>query len=341
MEFDARKIGRSGQTNLRRLAVQRVLDGESPKAVTISLKLGEKTIYVWLRKYRKDSEQGLIPGSSTGRPPLLNEKQKATIRRMIIGNDPRQYGLDFGLWTRRLIATLIFEKFNIEIGLTAVGRMLYELGITPQKPLKLAYQRDPKAVKEWVENTYPNIRKKAKKTKADIYFLDEAGVRSDSTIGKTWGEKGKKVTINNTSVRAKVSAISAVNSSGGFWYQTYTGKFSGEKFAELLKCFMKNKKNNVILILDGHPSHKSKVVKEYLKSLNGKLEFYFLPPYSPDLNPDEFVWNHLKSHMLPTKYLGSQLSIDDAVKSCLNAIKKNKDLVMSFFRAKSVLYIWD
>lgn len=341
MEFDARKIGRSGQANLRRLAVQKVLDGESPKSVTESLKLGEKTIYVWLRKYRKNSEIGLIPGKSTGRPPSLSEKQKLQIKRMIIGNDPRQYGLDFGLWTRKIIAHLIWEKFNIKIGLTAVGRMLYELEITPQKPLKLAYQRDPAAVALWVEKTYPDIRKKAKKTKADIYFLDEAGVRSDSTIGKTWGEKGKKVTINNTSVRGKVSAISAVNSSGGFWFQTYSGKFTGEKFVELLKNFMKNKKNKVILILDGHPSHKSKVVKEYLYKLNGKLEFHFLPPYSPDLNPDEFVWNHLKSHLLPTKYLGSELSIEDVVKSCLNTIKRNRDLVMSFFKAKSVLYIWD
>jgi len=341
MNFDARKIGRRAQENIRRIAVQRVLDGESPTEVTKSLKLGSKTIFVWLRKYQEKGENGLIPGKAKGKPSALNKKQKQKLSRMIIGKDPRQYGFDFGLWTRKLIAEMVLKEFKIKIGLTAIGRMLYELNITPQKPLKLAYQRDPKAVKEWMEVTYPLIRKKAKKIGAEIYFSDETGVRSDSTIGKTWGKKGEKVILKDSAVRSKVNAISAINISGAFWYQTYTGKFSGAKFVELLKDFMKFRRKPVFLIIDGHPSHKAKEVKAYLRSLNGKLEFYLLPGYSPDLNPDELVWNHLKTNSLAKKFLGSQETISDTVNKCLKEIKENTKLVKSFFRARTVSYLWD
>lgn len=341
MEFDNRKIGRRAQENIRRIAVQRVLDGESPSEVTRSLRIGSKIIFVWLRKFYEKGEDGLIPGKAKGKPPALNKKQKQKLSKMIIGKDPRQYGFNFGLWTRKIISELILQEFNIKIGLTATGRMLHELNITPQKPLKLAYQRDPKAVKEWMEVTYPLIRKKARKTGAEIFFSDETGVRSDSTIGKTWGKKGEKVILKDSAVRSKVNAISAVNMSGAFWYQTYTGKFSGAKFVELLKDFMKYRRKKVIFILDGHPSHKAKEVKAYLESLNGKLEFYFLPGYSPDLNPDEFVWNHLKTNSLAKKFLGSKENIADVVKCCLEEIKNNHKLVASFFQAKTVSYLWD
>ncbi|AGS80539.1 IS630 family transposase [Leptospira alstonii] len=341
MDIDARKIGRKGQEKLRRLGVQRVLEGESPKAVSESLKLGRKTIFVWLKKYKEDGEKGLIPGKAKGKAPLLNAKQKQRLSRMIVGKDPRQWSLSSGLWTRKLVSELIMKEFGIKIGLTAVGNLLHSLNITPQKPLKVAYQRDPQAVKEWMEVTYPLIRKNAKKTGAEIYFTDETGIRSDSTVGRTWGRKGDKVILKDTGVRSKVNAISAVNISGAFWYQTYTGKFTGSKFVELLKDFMKYRKKKVFLILDGHPTHKAKEVKEYLKLLNGKLEFYFLPGYSPDLNPDEFVWNHLKTNLLPKRFLGSNDTILYVVQACLQSIKANAKLVRSFFLFKSVSYLYD
>lgn len=341
MEFDGRKIGRRAQENVRRIAVQRVLDGESPAVVTRTMKLGKKVLFVWLRKYRLGGSDGLIPGKAKGKPPALTLIQKRKLSKIIIGKDPRQCGLNFGLWTRRLIAEVIKKEFDITIGLTAVSRMLSDLNITPQKPLKRAYQQNPLAVKEWREITYPLIRKKANKMNAEIFFSDEAGVRSDTTIGKTWGKKGSKVVLKDSAVRSKVSAISAVNIYGAFWYETYTGKFTGAKFVELLKKFMRYRRRKVFLILDGHPSHKAKEVKSYLKSLNGKLEFYFLPGYSPDLNPDEFVWNHLKSHSLPKRFLGSKEPIADVVAYCLEEIKKNVKLVKSFFLAKQVSYLWD
>lgn len=273
MDIDARKIGRKGQEQLRKLAVQRVLDGESPKVVSEDLKLGGKTIFVWLRKYRQKGKEGLIPGKAKGKEPLLNAKQKEKLRRMIVGKDSRQYSLGSGLWTRKLVSELILKEFGIKIGLTAVGNILNNLNIYPKKPLKTTYQKDPRAVKEWIKVTYPLIRKRAKKIGAEIYFTVETGTRSE--VGKTWGQKGDKVILKDVEGRSKVNAISAVNISGAFWYQTYTGKFTGAKFVELLKDFMKFRKKKVFLILDGHPTHKTKEVKEYLKLLNGKLEFFF------------------------------------------------------------------
>nr|WP_036032682.1 IS630 family transposase [Leptospira noguchii] len=335
------KIGRKGQEKQRRLGVQRVLDGESPKAVSESLKLGRKTIFVWLRKYKDEGEEGLIPGKVKGKPPLLNTRQKQKLSRMIVGKDPRQYSLGSILWTRKLISDLILKEFGIKIGLTVISRILHSMNITPQKPLKIAYQKDPQAVKEWMKVTYPLIRQRAKRIGAEIYFMDETGIRSDSTVGRTWGKKGDKVILKDVGIRSKVNAISAVNIFGAFWYQTYTGKFTGAKFVELLKDFIKYRRKKVFLILDGHPTHKAKEVKEYLKLLNGKLEFYFLPGYSPDLNPDEFVWNHLKTNLLPKRFLGSKETILNAVRACLETIKADVKLVRSFFYAKSVFYLWD
>ncbi|EMI69869.1 helix-turn-helix domain-containing protein [Leptospira noguchii] len=134
------------------------MDGESPKAVSESLKLGRKTIFVWLRKYKDEGEEGLIPGKAKGKPPLLNTRQKQKLNRMIVGKDPRQYTLGSSLWTRKLISDLILKEFGIKIGLTAISRILHSMNITPQKPLKIAYQKDPQAVKEWMKVTYPLIR---------------------------------------------------------------------------------------------------------------------------------------------------------------------------------------
>lgn len=182
---------------------------------------------------------------------------------MIVGKDPRQYSLGSSLWTRKLVSELILKEFGIKIGLTVISDLLNSLNITPQKPLRLAHQREPEAIKEWTKVTYPLIRKKAKRIGAEIYFIDETGIRSDSTVGKTWGRKGNKVVLKDIGVPSKVNAISAVNISGAFWYQTYTGKFTSAEFIKLLKDFMKYRKKKVFLILDGHPTHKAKEVKEF------------------------------------------------------------------------------
>jgi transposase len=245
------------------------------------------------------------------------------------------------LWTRRIIQSLIEKKLGIQMGLTAVGRLLAGLEITPQKPLRRAYERDPERIKKWLEDDYPQLRRRAKKHGGHIYFLDEAGFHSDPVLGRTYGLKGQTPEVVTSGQRQSINAISAVSAKGGFWYNVYAGKLNAARFVEFLQDFMKGRRERVFLVVDGHPSHKAKLVQAYVQSLHGKLELHFLPPYAPDLNPDEFVWSYAKANGVSKKPLFKNESLKERVKSDLNAIQKNKRLVKSFFGAKSVAYAGD
>jgi transposase len=323
------------------MAVRRVQEGERPSEVIKSFGLCRTTIYPWLRKARRRGEQGLKARRHRGPRPKLSSRQKQQVRRWINGKDPRQYGFDFGLWTRKVVGSLIKERLGIEVGVTAVGRLLAELGITPQKPLRRAYERDPVAVERWKVEQYPALRKRAKRRGAEIFFLDEAGIRSDVPPGRTWGLKGQTPVVKTTGRRQSVNAISAVTARGAFWYATFTGRLNATRFVAFLKMFMRRRRRRVMLIVDGHPSHRAKMVASYVAETKGKLEIYFLPGYAPDLNPDEFVWNHVKKNGICKKPLRRDESLRMRVEKDLADIKTDPSLVRSFFRAPSVAYTTD
>ena len=219
-----------------------------------------------------------------------------------------------------------------------MGRLLAELEITPQKPLRRAYERDPVAIAKWMEEDYPRIRTRARRRGAKIFFLDEAGVRSDAVLGRTWAPKGQTPEVSTSGRRQSVNAISAVNARGEFWYKVFTGGLNKERFVAFLKSFMRGRKHPVMMIVDGHPAHRARIVRDYVQSLKGKLEIYFLPGYAPELNPDEFVWNHLKKQGVSKKPLRHGESLRARVHADLEKIKRAPRLVRSFFRAPSVAY---
>jgi len=252
----------------------------------------------------------------------------------------RQYGFE-GLWSRRIVQALIQEKLGIEFGLTAIGRLLAQLEITPQKPLRRAYERDPVKVELWLRETYPQLKQRAKRQGAKIFFLDEAGFQSDPPLGRTYGLKGKTPVVTTSGQRQSVNVISAVNARGEFWAATYTGELNAWTFVEFLKNFMKGRRGKVFLVLDGHPAHKANVVKRYTESLEGRLELHPLPTYSPDLNPDEFVWSHMKKNGVSKKPLKKNESLRERVEADLVTIYNNRELVRSFFCAASVVYAKD
>ena len=341
MRIDGRTLSHETSETIRRLAVRRVKEGERPSRVIESYGLCRTTIYKWLRAARRGGEAALKARKHPGRTPTLTLRQKLQVRGWINGKDPRQYGFDFGLWTRQIVAALIEQKFGVRIGVTAVGRLLAELDITPQKPLRRAYERDPAAIKRWTTEVFPGLRARAKRVGAKIFFLDEAGVRSDQVLGRTWGLRGKTPEVATSGRRQSVSAISAVNTRGAFWYEIYTERLNASRFLELLKHFMRGRKGPVLLVLDGHPAHIAKAVAQYVQSLKGRLELHFLPGYAPELNPDEFVWNHLKGQGVSKKPLRRDESLRSRVQTDLAAIKSRPALVRSFFHAPSVAYTRD
>jgi transposase len=320
------------------MAVRRVREGETPSAVIASFGLCRTSIYRWLRAAKGGGEKALKASKHTGPKRKLTAKQMKRVRSFINGKDPRQFGFDFGLWTRGIVRELIESKFGINLSLTAIGALLHELGITPQKPLRRAYERDPKAVRQWTETEYPRLKARAKRARGKIFFLDEAGIRSDTTLGRTWGLRGKTPEVPTSGQRQSVNAISAITARGEFWYQIYTERFNATAFVKFLKCFMRSRKGPIFLVVDGHPSHRAKLVHKYVADLKGKLEIHFLPGYAPDLNPDEFVWSHLKKQGVSKKPLHKNESLRERVDLDLHTIKKNRALVRSFFRAPSVAY---
>jgi transposase len=285
--------------------------------------------------------EALVERIAQGPEPKLAEKQRQQVKRWILGKDPRPYGFDFGLWSRRIVQALIEKKMGIGLGLTAVGRLLASLDITPQKPLRRAYERDPAAVALWEKETYPKLKKRAKRLGAKIFFLDEAGFQSDPPLGRTYGLKGKTPVVTTSGQRQSLNVISAVNARGEFWAATYTGKLDTEGFVAFLQNFMHRRPGKVFLVVDGHPCHKAKLAKAYVKSLQGALELHFLPPYAPDLNPDEFVWSYMKNNGVSKKPLKKNESLRERVEEDLNTIKNDRRLVRSFFCAQSVAYAKD
>jgi transposase len=340
--IDGRKLDHKALEHMRILAVKRVVeDGEDPSEVMRSLGLCRTSIYPWLRKFHEEGWDALVERIAQGPEPKLDEKQRQQVKRWILGKDPRQYGFDFGLWTRRIVQALIEGKMKVELGLTAVGRLLASLDITPQKPLRRAYERDPAAVDLWLKETYPTLRKRAKRLGATIFFLDEAGFQSDPPLGRTYGLKGHTPVVVTSGQRQSINVISAVTARGEFWAATYTGKLNAEAFVAFLQNFMKGRRGIALLVVDGHPAHKANIVKQYVQSLKGRLELHFLPPYAPDLNPDEFVWSHMKTNGVSKKPLKKNESMRKRVEKDIANIQGNPELVRSFFSAASVAYAKD
>ena len=341
MRRDGRDLDHRTLETIRLMAVERVRDGERPSSVVASFGFHRTTIYKWLSAAAKPGVglKALHSRPATGRPRSLRPRQEHQVLRWINGRDPRQYGLDFGLWTRSVVASLIERKFNIRLGVSAVGELLAKLGLTPQKPLQRAYQRDPEAIEAWRRERFPAIARQAKAAGGEVYFWDESGFRADTVHGKTWGKKGQTPVVARPGQRQSISAASAVNARGAFWYCTYHGGMKSEMFVTLLRRMMRRRAKPVHLVVDGLPAHKTALVKAYVASTNGMLTLHFLPGYAPELNPDELVWSHMKRTGVARTPLRRGEKLQEKIEAQLAAIKRLPQLVRSFFKAPSVAYI--
>lgn len=325
------------------LGLERIRSGESPRSVAESFGMHRSWGYRIAKKAagRGKGKRALKSTVCTGRPPKLTPSQEQEVFRCMDGKHPHQYGFDFALWSRAIVAAFVLERFDVVLSITSVGTMLKRLGLSVQKPLKRAYQRNPEAIAKWTDETFPDIAAQAKSENADIYFWDESGFRADRVYGKTWAVKGQTPIVQVPGQRQSISAASAVNSKGGFWFATYQGAMDGEVFVELLKKMMHKRKKPIHLVVDGLPAHKRLIVKEYVQSTQGKLTMHFLPGYAPDLNPDELVWSHTKRSAAKRGPLKSGEKLQTRVDEELTKIKENPALVRQFFKHPTVAYISD
>ena len=222
-------------------------------------------------------------GKGGGRQRTLSAKQIKFIYNAIASKTPEQFKFKFALWTRRQVQELIKRKYDIELSLPSIGRLLKELGFSWQKPLYKAYEQNPKEVEKWLKYKFYYIKRRAQKEEAEIFFSDESGLRSEHQTGKTWGKRGETPIVKKTGKRFGLNMISAISSRGEIRFQVIEGRFNSDRFIKFCKRLISTSEKKIYLIVDGHPAHKSKKVKKFIKSLKGKLSLYYLPPYSPEL----------------------------------------------------------
>lgn len=297
-------------------------------------------MYGWLAQYRDGGWGALDAHKRGGRPPKLDRKAVQWIYRNVTMKNPLQMKFTFALWTAKMIGQLIYRRFGIRLSKASVCRLLAQLGLTPQKPVWRAYQQKPEEVQKWLNEKYPRIRRMARHLKAQIFFGDEAGVRSDHHAGTTWAVKGRTPVVSTTGARFSLNIISAVSAQGEFRFMTVKGRVGASLFIEFIKRLLHGAERMIFLIVDGHPAHKAKSVAKFIETeaIKKRFRLFFLPPYSPELNPDERVWNDLKNNAIGKQAITTPVQMHGAVISHLRFIQKSPNRVRSYFNNATTKY---
>lgn len=339
-ENDGRKLDHATLEVLRMRAVRQIHDeGAHPEEVAAALGLRRSTVYGWLAKFREGGWDALRAKAVPGRPPKLSGTQLDRLHTLIVGTDPRQLSFGFALWTRDLIRQLIRREFGVALSAVSVGRLLHTLGLSPQRPLWRAYEQNPEAVETWKTESFPAIREQARAEGATIYFLDEAGMRSDHHAGTTWAPVGRTPVVRSTGGRHVVNMISAITAKGALRFALFEDTLNAQRFIEFCRRLMHDAEGPVYLVLDGHPAHRARATKHFADSTRGQLRLFFLPGYSPELNPDEWVWKNVKHDRVGKAGITSATDLKGKALGALRRLQKLPQLVRAFFSDPHLRYI--
>lgn len=335
---DARSLPHDVLEEMRRLAIQRALTGETHAAIARSLDVHHDSVSKWVRAYRAEGEEGIASTKAGGRPPKLTDKQIAKLRKIIIGKTPRQLNFGVNLWTVPIIADAIEKLFEVRLHESTVLRMLHRIGLTPQKPVRRAFNRDPEQIRAWTTSIFPAIVREARRKQATLLFLDGTGVHEDGPIGTTWGVRGQTPVVATTGTRRRINVISAISPRGRLWFRCYKGTLTATRFIEFLLDLMADTSRPIVLVMDRHPAHVAASTKRFFLAYKKRISVHFLPGYAPELNPDEHVWAALKG-MFRRDTIEADESFDAAVHLAMEAIKEDPVSVKAFFKHPEVAYV--
>lgn len=337
---DARKLSPDAQEDLRYRVVRAVVeDGMSKAQAVRTFRVSKTAVFKWVKAYREGGERALA-ARKRGRPKQsrLKGHQAATTVRMITDRCPDQLKLPFALWTREAVGDLIEQRWNIRLSVWTVGRLLKKWGFTPQKPMRRAYERDPVAVQKWLDEDYPAISRQAKRENAEIHWGDEMGLRSDHQTGTSFSRRGQTPVIPGTGQRFRCNMISSVTNRGTLSFMVFTERFTADVMLKFLKRLIRHAKRKVFLILDGHPVHRSRKVRQWTEKHHDDIQLFSLPGYSPELNPDELLNQDVKSNALGRRRPGDQSEMIRDVRSYLRSTQKHPQIVMNYFQEEHVAY---
>jgi transposase len=315
------------------------LDGKKQKEVCQFLGIAPETICRWLKAYRLQGQEAL-KSKKKGRPQggKLLSWQAAQVAKTVIDHHPEQLKLPFYLWTREAVALLIKRRFGLQLSVWTVGRYLKRWGFTPQKPTRRAWEQNPEQVQQWLDKEYPSIRHQARKEKAQIFWGDEMGLRSDHAVGRSYGLKGQTPVILATGQRFGCNMVSAITNQGRLNFMVFKERFTAQVFIEFLRRLLRQIDRRIYLIIDNHPVHRSRKVKNWVKEHGDRLRLIFLPSYSPEINPDELLNQDVKSNALGQQRPGNQTELLGKVRSYLRSRQLKPHIVANYFQGKYVQY---
>ena len=337
---DIRVLGSAAQEDIRIRAVKAVLGGMTQVEAASVFGVKRQVVGRWIKRYKEGGLRGL-KAKRRGRPRgygKLKAWQAAQIAKTVVHRQPDQLRLGFYLWTREAVGELIFNRFGVRFSLMHVGRYLKRWGFTPQKPLRRAFEQDPEAVRRWLEDEYPAIRRAAIRDGAEIHWGDETGVRSDHQAGRSYGLKGKTPVIDGTGRRFSCSVISTITNRGTLRFMVFEKKFNAGVYIKFLRRLIKDVEKPVYLIVDRSSVHKSGEVKKWLDSRRNLIRMFFLPSYSPELNPDEMLNNDMKSNSVGRRRARNLDDMMKDVRGYLKGTQKRPDIVRSYFQKDTVRY---
>lgn len=338
---DARKLGSEAQLELRRRAVALRKKGRKHGEIAELLEVSESAVRKWWSLYRRGGMRALSLGRR-GRPKgscrSLACEQERRVKRMIIDKTPEQLKMPFALWTRQAVQELLESTYGLRMPIRTVGDYLLRWGFTPQRPRKRAYEQQAAAVKQWLRETYPIIAKRAKQEGAQIHWCDETGLSSEDHRGRGYAPQGRTPVAGTQAARFSASMISALTNRGKLRFMVYRRGLKIPTFIKFLQRLIRSTDTKVFLIVDNLQVHRAKKVREWVKERHAHIELFFLPPYCPELNPDEYLNNTVKSQMRNQPAPRSQDELQGRLRSRMKSNQRRPHLIRKLFEHPSVLY---
>jgi transposase len=340
-KMDFRKLSNQERFTIRKRAI--VLHKSGKTQVFIAELFGVRiaTVSEWVKSYKLQGISGLKDnkrGVKSESKKIISSQQEKQIQNMIIDTMPDQLKLPFALWTRKAVKELVFREFGLKLAINTMGDYLRKWGYTPQKPKKRAYEQNSKSVQKWLNEEYPAIVKKAKSENAEIHWGDETGARNSNQHGRSYAPKGKTPVKKSMAKRFSVNMISTVTNKGKVEFMIYSGSMNTDRLIEFMKQLIKGKKRKTFLILDNLRVHHSKLVKEWEEQNIENIELFYLPSYSPEKNPDEYLNCDLKYGLSDTPSPRNEKQLKNNVENHMLMLQANHERVKKYFNHKDIKY---